>query len=88
MKGRRILATIDVYLVQVSDENAEPDAAEIVQEWCDQVFTESLWVQDTDSSDYGAKFDVNQTVIVRVVDSEEEAAEEIDVDEAVVLDGG
>lgn len=83
MKGRVILATIDVRLKQVSDEDAAILPADIVQEWCDQVQVESLWVLD-DEVTYDAKFDVDTMVVVRVVDSEE--ADDDGIEDAVVIE--
>ena len=97
MKGRRILATVDVYLVQVSEENAHDlrPAEAIVKEWCDQVFAESLYVMDEFSRDdqgalnksWECKFDVDQTVIVRIVDSEEEFTAQTALDLEEIGDG-
>lgn len=84
MKGRVIFATIDVRLKQVSDEDAATLPADIVGEWCDQVNVESLYVLDDDGG-YDAKFDVDTTVVVRVVDSEE--VEDDDIKDAIVMGG-
>lgn len=85
-KGRKIMATVDVWLVQISDEEPSEDANYIVKEWCDQVQSESLYVKD-DNAQYEAKFDVDTVVVVRVMDPT--PTETLDVDDSIdmVVDG-
>lgn len=85
MKGRKIVATIDVHLVQISDENTTQAAESIVSDWCDQVQVESLYVMD-ENDDWDAKFDVSDCVVVRVLDSEEvDDVDDIDTSDVIDL---